>query len=98
MFMQKDMREITIDQVMIEEEKKLRTELIKQIQLEESIYNQKLRVQWTKLGDSDTAYFFANMKNRKAQNQITMLTKEDGTNIIEMNDIKEEVLGSTKSY
>lgn len=80
MFMQNDMREIIMHQVRIEEEKKMRTEIIKWRQIEESISRQKSRVQLLKLGDVNT-FFFVSMKNRKAQNQITMLTKEDGTNI-----------------
>jgi len=33
------------------------------------------------------------MKNRKAHNQITMRTKEDGTTIRGMSEIKQEVVG-----
>ncbi|KAH0644895.1 hypothetical protein KY284_032779 [Solanum tuberosum] len=65
MLMQNNMRVVTMHQTMIEEEKILRTELIKWSQIEESIYKQNLRVQWLKLGDANTAYFFASMKNRK---------------------------------
>ncbi|KAK4706639.1 hypothetical protein R3W88_033809 [Solanum pinnatisectum] len=93
MHMQNNMRVVTMHQNMIEEEKKLRTKLIKWSQIEESIYKQKSRVQWLKLGDANTAYFFASMKNKKAQNQITMLTKENGTTIRGRSEIKQEVVG-----
>ena len=42
---------------------------------------------WPKLSDSNTTYFFPSMKGRKAHNQITMLTKEDGTIVIDLADI-----------
>uniref|UniRef100_A0A0V0IYZ4 Putative ovule protein n=1 Tax=Solanum chacoense TaxID=4108 RepID=A0A0V0IYZ4_SOLCH len=48
------------------------------------------------IGDSNTAYFFASMKGRKTHNQITMLTKEDGTIIRNLYDIKKEDVGFYK--
>lgn len=37
--------------------------------------------------------FFASMKNKKAQNHITMLKKEDETLLEEPKDISEEAIG-----
>ncbi|KAH0709290.1 hypothetical protein KY284_010717 [Solanum tuberosum] len=59
-------------------EKQLKQELEKWILVEESIIQQKSRVQWLKKGDSNTSYFFACLKNRQAQNQIRRLITEDG--------------------
>ncbi|KAH0746203.1 hypothetical protein KY285_007860 [Solanum tuberosum] len=64
--------------------------------IEENIYKQKSRVQWLKLGDDNNAYFFASMKGRKAQNQITMLTIEDDTVIREATYITKEAVGFYK--
>ncbi|KAG5607170.1 hypothetical protein H5410_028662 [Solanum commersonii] len=38
-----------------------------------------LRKELGKWRDANTTYFFASMKGRKAQNQIHILTREDGT-------------------
>ncbi|KAK4706499.1 hypothetical protein R3W88_033948 [Solanum pinnatisectum] len=70
----------------------LRTQLNKWSTIEEAIYKQKSRVQWLKLGDSNTSYFYARMKSRKSQNQITMLTKEDGTIIRDLEEITREAV------
>lgn len=83
---------IPVNQQVLEAEKEVRKELNKQSQIEETIYKQKSRVQWLKLGDANTRYFFASMKSRKAQNQITMSTKEDGTIVKEPKDVIEEVV------
>ncbi|KAG5632239.1 hypothetical protein H5410_003956, partial [Solanum commersonii] len=63
------------------------------MRIEESIYKKKSKVQWLKLEDANTAYFFVSMNNRKAHNQITILTKEDITIIRRMNKIKQKVVG-----
>ncbi|XP_016461479.2 uncharacterized protein LOC107784810 [Nicotiana tabacum] len=57
-----------------EVEKELRLQLEKWDVVKESIYKQKSRVQWRNLGDSNSAYFFVSIKNRRAQNQIKALT------------------------
>lgn len=78
---------------MQESEKRIREELNKWSAIEETIYKQKSRIQWLKLGDSNSKFFHASMKGRKAQNQITMLTKADRTVIKEPNEIVTEVVG-----
>lgn len=64
--MQAQMRQTTLSRDMFEAEKKARKELEKWSTIEEGIYKQKSRVQWLKLGDSNTTFFFANMKGRAA--------------------------------
>ncbi|PHU04288.1 hypothetical protein BC332_25110 [Capsicum chinense] len=60
-----------------DEDKELQLQLNKWRHIEKSIYRQKAREQWIKLGDSNTSYFFAHMKGRKIQNQIKVLTIAD---------------------
>ncbi|XP_060190753.1 uncharacterized protein LOC132620044 [Lycium barbarum] len=71
---------------LVEVEKTLRKEYEKWAQIEESIIRQKSRVQWLRFGDSNSSFFFANMKSRAAQNRIASLT----------NDTK-EILGTSSS-
>lgn len=73
---QKQLATIPVAQQDLEEEKEIKKELNKWSKIEEAIYKQKSRIQWLKLGDDNTRYFFAAMKSRKAQNQITMLKKK----------------------
>lgn len=81
-----------MDQHEIEVEKEIRKELTKWSQVEEAIYKQKSRVQWLKLDDANTRYFFAVMKSKKAQNQINMLIREDWIILKEPKDITEEAV------
>lgn len=71
------MRTLPVPQNVIEVEREVRKKLTKWSQIEEVIYKQKSRVYWLKLGDENTKYFFTSMKNRKAHNQITVLTRDD---------------------
>ncbi|XP_019239018.1 PREDICTED: uncharacterized protein LOC109219060 [Nicotiana attenuata] len=82
---------------LFEEEKKLLLQLEKWDKIEESIYKQKSRVQWLRLGDTNSASFFASMKGRKAQNQITKLTNSNGEILTEARRIEEEVTDFYKS-
>jgi len=52
----------------IELEKEVKLNLEKWLNIEESIMKQKSRVQWLQLGDGNTTYFHASLKNRIAQN------------------------------
>lgn len=58
---------------------------------------QKSRVQWLKLGDSNSAYFYANMKGRRAQNYITQLTSTTWRLLQRPEDIREKIIGFYKS-
>ncbi|XP_009764997.1 uncharacterized protein [Nicotiana sylvestris] len=84
------------DSILIEEEKKLRRQLETWGMIEESIYKQKSRVQWLKVGDSNSAYFFANMTSRYSQNNISSLSDEQGVQIQAAAGIKTEVIGFFK--
>ncbi|XP_009599800.1 uncharacterized protein [Nicotiana tomentosiformis] len=81
---------------LIEEEKELKSKLEKWMLIEESIYRQRSRVQWLKLADTNSAYFFAHMKNRNSLNDIHALTNDLGVQLHMEEDIEEEILGYYK--
>lgn len=57
--MQEHMRTTNSPLQSFDEEKELKKQLEKWVKIEESIYKQKSRNQWLKLGDSNSALFFA---------------------------------------
>ncbi|XP_021747410.1 uncharacterized protein LOC110713262 [Chenopodium quinoa] len=56
------------------------TEAISQVKywtgIQESIYKQKSRVEWVKLGDANNHYFFSMMKQRHSRNRINSIYNE----------------------
>ncbi|XP_070002866.1 uncharacterized protein [Nicotiana sylvestris] len=90
---QAQMRTTTTPTDMFDTEKITKQQLEKCSKIEESIYKQRSRVQWLKLGDSNTAFFFASMKVRAAQNQIKLLTADDGRLIKTPEGIEQEEVG-----
>ncbi|XP_019226773.1 PREDICTED: uncharacterized protein LOC109208174 [Nicotiana attenuata] len=93
----KQIRTYNQDSLNFDVEKELRSQLEKCDLIEESIYKQKSRVQWLKLGDSNLAYFFASIKNRTAQNQIKLLVNATGDIIQTEMGIEEEILSFYKN-
>ncbi|XP_019251097.1 PREDICTED: uncharacterized protein LOC109230013 [Nicotiana attenuata] len=81
------------DNELIDKEKQLEQELEKWVKIEESVYKQKSRVQWLKLGDSNSRYFFAQMKQRNSTNGIQMLVDDTGRQLVLDDDIEAEVIG-----
>ncbi|XP_019236179.1 PREDICTED: uncharacterized protein LOC109222315 [Nicotiana attenuata] len=67
-------------------------ELEKWLIVEESVWTQKSRVQWLKLGDSNTSYFYACMKNRQARNHIGKLTSCAGHLLHSADEVAKEIL------
>ncbi|XP_070049896.1 uncharacterized protein [Nicotiana tomentosiformis] len=94
---QKNMDIPIVQNSLIEEEKQLRKQLEKWGTIQENIYKQKSRVQWLKLGDSNSAYLFANMKNRCGQNYIRNLTSTQGILLNTDQDIEKEITDFYKS-
>lgn len=90
---QRQMRSTNKNVELFEEEKNVRMQLEKWTIIEESIYRQKLRVQRLKLRNSNTSYFFANTKGRKAQNQIRMFKSVDEEIIKRLEGIQAETVG-----
>ncbi|XP_075095466.1 uncharacterized protein LOC142173728 [Nicotiana tabacum] len=77
---------------LFDREKSLKMDLEKWVKIDEMIAQQKSRVKWLKLGDSNSAYFFACMKNISAINQLKTLVTLDVVMLQAKDDIKEEVL------
>ncbi|XP_010693882.1 uncharacterized protein LOC104906779 [Beta vulgaris subsp. vulgaris] len=68
-------------------------QLHKILQVDESILKQKSRVQWLKLEDSNSHFFFRAMKDRYLHNNIIdVLYAENGCKLISEADIQQEVL------
>ncbi|XP_059315492.1 uncharacterized protein LOC132066131 [Lycium ferocissimum] len=66
-------------QQLLEQEKELRKQFEKWTNIEESVMPRKSRIQWLKLGDSNTAYFHANLKSMETLNyKIRLLVNADG--------------------
>ncbi|XP_019239401.1 PREDICTED: uncharacterized protein LOC109219399 [Nicotiana attenuata] len=61
------------DNEAIVQEKAAKFELAKWLKVEQSVVKQKSRNKWLKLGDSNTSYFHACVKNRQARNHIGRL-------------------------
>ncbi|XP_019234784.1 PREDICTED: uncharacterized protein LOC109215219 [Nicotiana attenuata] len=93
---QRKMNHADIPGSLFEEERKILAQLEKWSMIEESIYKQKSRVQWLKEGDTNSAYFFATMKGRKMQNQITKLMDNKGCVLTKPKCIEEEITGFYK--
>src|SRR4051812_19359124 len=76
-----------------EETKALYTEVINLSNIEEHMLKQKTKVEWLKLGDGNNKYFYATLKSKAKQRNITSMAKEDGS-IISHNqkEFKEEIL------
>ncbi|XP_009772717.1 uncharacterized protein LOC107803069 [Nicotiana tabacum] len=81
------------DTKLIEKEKVLKHNLEKWVMIEENVYKQKSRVQWLKLGDSNSGYFFAQMKHRNNTNRIQMLTDDMERQLVLDDEIEAEILG-----
>nr|XP_009783789.1 PREDICTED: uncharacterized protein LOC104232310 [Nicotiana sylvestris]XP_016467865.1 PREDICTED: uncharacterized protein LOC107790453 [Nicotiana tabacum] len=82
---------------LIEEERKLKNQIEKWDHIEESIYRQKSRVKWLQLGDSNSAYFFANIKVKNSQNYIRELNSLKGHLLQREKDIEVEIIDYYKS-
>lgn len=75
-----------------QEEKILLAELEKWSAIEERIWCQKARVDWLKLGDSNTKFFHAYTKMRRNTNAIHRLIRSDGSVCMGQEMIKLEIL------
>ncbi|XP_019235765.1 PREDICTED: uncharacterized protein LOC109216089 [Nicotiana attenuata] len=83
--------------VLLQKEKEIVLKLERWSLIEESVVQQKARAKWIQLGDSNTKYFTAVMKERTQRKQITELTNGMGVKVNEPADIKREILGFYKS-
>ncbi|XP_049406058.1 uncharacterized protein LOC125869643 [Solanum stenotomum] len=77
---------------LIMKEKEVLLNLEKWSMIEESVLKQKARVNWISLGDANTKYFSAVMKEKQQRKHILNLTSQDGANLKEAEDIKLEIV------
>ena len=63
-----------------------------QMSAQESIYWKKSRVDWLQLGDFNSHFFFAAMKQRQSRNRITSIFSEDGREHVYPEAIMQEVV------
>lgn len=61
--------------------------LLKAYQAEEAYWRQRSRLLWLTLGDSNSGYFHAVTKARKARNRLTVLENDDGIPFFEEDQI-----------
>ena len=65
--------------------------LKKWLNIEESIYKQKSRIQWLQAGDSNSKVFFAAMKERQVRNTIDVLYLSTGAKLDQAANIQKEL-------
>lgn len=58
------------------------------VRAEESLAKQKSRIQWLKLGDQCTSYFFKSVSNLRNKSRITSLVLDDGSTSQDIDKIK----------
>ncbi|XP_019237786.1 PREDICTED: uncharacterized protein LOC109217943 [Nicotiana attenuata] len=91
--LQEQMKDPGQSEALVADEKEMQVQLEKWLGVEESIMKKKSRVKWLKLGDANTTYFFASMKNRCSQKKIRRLVKYNGDTMQTRQGIEEEVTG-----
>ena len=79
-----------------QEEKDCEEKLRYWSQIEESIPRQKSRIDWLTQGDSNSKFFFAAMKARKAKNKIAQIQNDQGETLTKAEEIQGEVVGFFK--
>ncbi|XP_016481148.2 uncharacterized protein LOC107802208 [Nicotiana tabacum] len=77
---------------LLEQEKTVIHQLEKWSLIEESVLKQKSRARWIKLGDSNSKYFSAMLKERNQRKQIKELTSLDGQKLNDADKIKHEII------
>ena len=75
-----------------QQEKECILKLQKFLNVEETTLRQKSRIQWLKLGDSNSQFFFNAMKVRYMQNNIEVLFNANGDKLTTTEAIKTEVI------
>ncbi|XP_077215839.1 uncharacterized protein LOC143850475 [Tasmannia lanceolata] len=76
-----------LDPSLIAQEDKLRTDYIKASNLEESLYQQKSKVQWLQLGDSNIRFFHLALKARQHLNSIMAIHRADNSQSTDQSEI-----------
>ncbi|XP_021731517.1 uncharacterized protein LOC110698406 [Chenopodium quinoa] len=74
-----------------------RSSEILKIYVQENIYKQKSRVEWIKLGDGNTHYFFSIMKHRQSVNRIDSIYTTYNTLLKKPDEEEHEIVGFYKN-
>lgn len=86
--LQKDLGSQPTNLSVISQERVVHKQLLTLLRAEESLAKQKSRIQWLKLGDPCTSYFFKSMSNIRNRSKIASLVLDDGSLIHDIGDIK----------
>lgn len=70
----------------------LKEEIIQLMNAEEQLAKQQAKVKWLEQGDSNTAYFHVQVKQRRSQNFIAVIQNVDGQWIDDPQSVHEEFL------
>lgn len=74
-----------------QQEREFTSNLRKWLLVEESVTRQKSRVQWLKLGDCNSKFFYASIKQRQHRNKLGSIFGEDGTHFTSPKEVRMEV-------
>ncbi|XP_021851602.2 uncharacterized protein [Spinacia oleracea] len=77
------------DSQLQDDEKEMSSKLKKFLLIQESAFKQKSRIQWLKLGDSNSKFFFSAMKERNPRNSIDELFDSAGQKLSTNKEITE---------
>ncbi|XP_019238759.1 PREDICTED: uncharacterized protein LOC109218817 [Nicotiana attenuata] len=80
------------NQDLIEKEKQTLQELEKWSIIEERVLKQKARVNWIDYGDSNSKYFYAQLKIRASKNSITTVYNDMGARVTEPKAVEKEFI------
>ena len=80
------------------EEKLVYKQFLTLSRVEESLARQKSRIQWLKLGDQCTSFFFKNINNNRNKSKITSLVLSDSTTTHDMTIIKNSFLNFYSNF
>ncbi|XP_058784780.1 uncharacterized protein LOC131659636 [Vicia villosa] len=80
------------NQELIRKVKQLSEELIQQCDIEEKILKQKSNIDWLKLGDDNSKYFYANLREKNKKTSLSKLEDSYGNKMITFDDMEKEIL------
>lgn len=78
------------NQLLIEQEKQTMHELEKWCTIEKRILRQKSRVTWIDYGDSNSKYFYAQLKIRASKHNITTVYNDTGMKLTDPSAVEQE--------
>eukprot|EP00252_Welwitschia_mirabilis_P027364 TRINITY_DN9374_c0_g1_i1.p1 TRINITY_DN9374_c0_g1~~TRINITY_DN9374_c0_g1_i1.p1 ORF type:complete len:191 (-),score=41.14 TRINITY_DN9374_c0_g1_i1:312-884(-) len=81
-----------MDSTLYEEELKKYIEYRRLLRAESMMYKQKAKISWIKEGNTNTAFFHAQMRKNQMKNSVHTLYKADGTKLAFKQDCIQELL------